>query len=255
MSKLKWDKIEERFFETGCDHGVLYVQKEGQYPEGVVWNGLTQVTESPSGAEPNDIYADNIKYLSLRSAETYGATIECYTYPKEFKACNGETEALPGVTLGQQRRKAFGFSYRTKKGNAEDGEDYGYILHLIYGGTASPSEQGHETINESPSAVTMSFEVSTTPVDVSGKGPDGKPYRPVSSLTIDSTEATRAQMDAIEKVLYGSDDETGDSNLEQYGVARLPLPDEVIEILKNAGETSENPVLPNEPGEEEVVSG
>lgn len=241
MAKLKWDKIGERFYETGCDHGVLYVQKDGGYPEGVVWNGLTSVTESPGGAEPNDIYADNIKYLSIRSAETYGATIECLFYPPEFKRCNGLTEVGTGLTLGQQRRSPFAFSYRTKKGNDTDGEDYGYILHLVYGATASPSEQSHETINESPDASTMSFEISTTPVDVSGKGPDGKPYRPVSSITIDSTLATREQMDAVEAILYGTGDATAtaaEGDTVVGTTARMPMPSELIEIFKPADEPS-----------------
>ncbi len=222
MSKIKWDQIGERFFQTGVDHGVLYPQKDGGYPKGVAWNGLVTVTENPSGAEDNPLWADNIKYLNLKSAEELGLTIECYTYPDEWKACNGESTLIKGVTLGQQRRNTFGFSYRTKKGNDTEGEDYGYILHLIYGCSASPSEKSHSTVNENPEAITFSYEISTTGVAVSGKGPDGKPFKPASSLEIDSIEAGPEAMEAIEAILYGSDTEDG----------RLPLPDELKTILE-----------------------
>lgn len=227
MSRLIWDQTGEKFFETGCDHGVLYPQKNGLYPLGVVWNGLTSVDESPSGAEDNAIYADNIKYLNLKSAEEYGMTINCYYYPDEWKKCNGETEAADGITLGQQRRNTFGFSYRTKKGNDTDGEDHGYVLHLVYGCSASPSDMTHETINDSPDAVEMSYEVTTTPVGVTGKDEDGKDYRPVSTITIDSTKTNADALSAFEDILYGKDGE-GDSAI----VARLPLPDEVISFFK-----------------------
>lgn len=217
MSKLKWDQVGERNYETGVDHGVLYPQSEGAYPKGYAWSGLTSVSESPSGAEDNAMYADNIKYLNLKSAEEFGLTVECYSYPDEFGACNGESDIADGVTLGQQRRNTFGLSYRTKKGNDTDGEDYGFKLHLVYGCSASPSERSFESINDSPDAITFSFEVTTTPVDVSGKGEDGKPYKPTSLITIDSTKVDSDKLAKFEEILYGN--ETTE--------ARLPLPDEV----------------------------
>lgn len=226
--KLKWDQIGERYYQAGCDHGVLYLQKNGAYPKGVAWSGLTSVTENPSGAEENAIYADNMKYLSLLSAETYGATIECLTAPDEWDACNGESELAPGVKIGQQRRSAFGFSYRTKLGNDTDGDDYGYILHLVYGCKASPSDQAHETINESPDTTTFSYTITTTPVDVSGKGPDGKPYKPTASVTINSTKADPEKLAALEKILYGSN---GEGDTDTGTDARLPLPDELKEMF------------------------
>jgi hypothetical protein len=221
MSKLKWDQTGNRNYETGVDHGVLYPQASGAYPKGVAWSGLTSVSESPSGAEDNALYADNIKYLNLKSAEEFGLTIECYSYPDEFAACNGESDLANGVTLGQQRRNTFGLSYRTKLGNDTDGEDYGFKLHLIYGCSASPSERSYESINDSPDAITFSFEVTTTPVDVSGKDASGKPFKPVSSVTIDSTKVTADQLAAIEAILYGDDENE----------ARLPLPDELKTIF------------------------
>lgn len=230
MAKLKWDQIGERFYETGVDHGVLYPQKNGEYPKGVAWNGLISVTESPSGAEDNALYADNIKYLNLKSAEEFGATLECYTYPDEWAACNGESDLVPGVTLSQQRRNTFGLSYRTKVGNDTDGEDHGFKIHLIYGGSAAPSERSYSTVNDSPEAITFSYEITTTPVPVSGKDGTGKPFKPVAAITIDSTKVKAEKMAALEAILYGTEATTGDSPTPGTE-ARLPLPDELKEIF------------------------
>lgn len=205
MSKIKWDQIGEKRFKTGVDHGVLYPQKGGAYPKGVAWNGLTAVNKTPSGAEDNKLYADNMQYLNLKSAETLGLTIECYMYPDEWAECNGESELANGVFLGQQRRNTFGFSYRNKLGNDTEGEDYGFEINLVYGCSASPSEQSNQTINDSPEAATFSYEVSTTPVNVSGMGPDGKPYKPAASITIDSTKVSREKLTELEEILYGKD--------------------------------------------------
>lgn len=214
MSKLIWDKIGERQYETGVSKGVLYPMSEGNYPKGVAWNGLTGVTESPEGAEATPLYADNIKYLNLMSAESFKATVEAYTYPDEFAACNGETELTTGVTIGQQTRNTFGMSYQTKVGNDADA-DAGYKIHLIYGALAAPSEKAYATVNDSPEAITFSWEVSTTPVEVEG-------FKPTASLTIDSTKVSKEKMAAIEKILYG------DTEVEP----RLPLPNEVANIIK-----------------------
>ena len=216
MAALVWDKTAERFYETGVDHGVLYVQKaDGTYNSGVVWNGLTAVTEKPDGAEPNDLYADNIKYASLRSAETFGATIEAYMYPEEFAQCDGSYAVATGVYIGQQSRKPFGFCYRTLIGNdtASD-EDDGYTLHIIYNATASPSEKNHETVNDSPDAVTMSWDLDTTPVPVSGR-------KPTATITINSTKCDAAKLKTLEDMLYGT------ANAEPT----LPSPDDVIAIF------------------------
>lgn len=218
MSRIVWDKIGERLYETGVDRGVLYPQdNEGAYPLGVPWNGLSSVSESPSGAEPTPIYADNMKYLNLMSVEEFGATIEAYTYPDEFEACDGSAELTPGVTIGQQERKLFGISYRTKIGNDVDGDNLGYKLHLVYGALASPSDRAYQTINDTPEAITFSWEVTTTPVQVEG-------HRPTASLEIDSTKVDAAKMTEIEDILYGS------GEVE----ARLPLPDEILTILEAA---------------------
>lgn len=217
MAKLVWDKTGERLYETGVSHGVLYVQDStGAYPTGVAWNGLTAVTESPSGAEATPLYADDIKYLELRSAEEFGATIEAYTYPKEFEACDGSAELAEGVTIGQQDRKAFGLCYRTIVGNDVKKNDLGYKLHLIYGATASPSEKGYQTVNDSPEAITFSWEVTTTPINVDG-------FKPTSSLTIDSTKVDKSKLDTLEAKLYGT---------ESSAEATLPTPDEVAAIFK-----------------------
>lgn len=220
MAKLVWDKTGERLYETGVDRGVLYpIQTGGLYNKGVPWNGLTAVTESPSGAEATDLYADNIKYLSMRSAETFGATVEAYTYPDEFGECDGSASLATGVTVGQQSRKMFGLCYRTTLGNDVDGNDHGYKLHLIYGATASPSERAYATINDSPEAITFSWELSTTPVNVTG-------FKPTACITIDSTKADPECLTALEEVLYGSD--TGGSGGTE---PRLPLPDEVKTLM------------------------
>lgn len=214
MSKLVWDATGERFYETGVKNGVLYVQEAGAYPKGVAWNGLTAVTESPSGAEANPLYADDIKYLNLMSAEEFGATIEAYTYPEEFEQCDGSASLATGVSIGQQARKTFGMSYRTVIGNDVAGNDLGYKIHIIYGALASPSEKAYATINDSPEAITFSWEVTTTPVTVEG-------YKPTASVVIDSTKADAAKLAALEAILYGSESEE----------ARLPLPNEIAEIM------------------------
>lgn len=205
MALIKWDQIGEKKYKTGVDHGVLYPQKNGAYPKGVAWNGLTSVNKTPSGAEDNKLYADNMQYLNLKSAETLGLTIECYMYPDEWAECNGESEIAEGVFLGQQRRNTFGFSYRNKLGNDTEGEDYGFEINLVYGCSASPSEQSNQTINDSPEAATFSYEVSTTPVNVSGVGPDGKPYKPAASITVDSTKVSREKLTELETILYGKE--------------------------------------------------
>ncbi len=209
--KLQWDKTGERFYELGVDHGVLYPQNDnGTYGTGVVWNGLTGVTESPDGADANDLWADNMKYATLRAAETFGATIEAYTYPDEFAVCDGTAEPVAGVRLGQQKRKPFGFCFRTQTGNDTASEsDDGYKIHLIYNATASPSDRSYETINDSPDAITFSWEISTTPIAVEG-------YKPISTITIDSTKFTtteqKALLTALEEKLYGKDPSTVGGN-------------------------------------------
>lgn len=217
MSKLVWDQTGERLYETGVKYGVLYVQEGAAYPKGVAWNGLTAVTESPSGAEATALYADDIKYLNLMSAEEFGATIEAYTYPDEFMACDGSASLSEGVYIGQQARKSFGLCYRTTIGNDVVNNDYGYKLHLIYGALASPSEKAYSTINDSPEAITFSWEVSTTPVNVTG-------HKPTACLTIDSTKVAPEKLAALEEVLYGKEE----------AEPRLPLPDEVVQIMTAA---------------------
>ena len=217
MSKLIWDASGERFYETGVKYGVLYPQVGAAYPKGVVWNGLTAVTESPSGAETTPLYADDTKYLELMSNEDFGGTIEAYMYPDEFKACNGEAELTAGVTIGQQSRQGFGFCYRTVIGNDTDKDKHGYKLHLVYGAMASVSERAYSTINDSPEAITFSWEFTTTPVNVTG-------HKPTSILTIESTKVDAVKLAALEAALYGTDDD------EAY----LPLPDEVLTILGGA---------------------
>ena len=221
MSKLVWDKTGERYYETGVKNGVLYIPTEGVYSKGVAWNGLTAVTESPSGAEATALYADDMKYLSLYSAEEFGATIEAYTYPDEFAQCDGSAELTKGVSIGQQTRKTFGLCYRTTIGNDTNGNDYGYKLHMIYGCMASPSEKAYATINDSPDAITFSWEVTTTPVSVAG-------FKPTASITIDSTKADPTKLAALEDILYGKDGEPGSE-------ARLPLPDEIKTLMSAAG--------------------
>ena len=223
MSKLVWDQTGERYYETGVKMGVLYPQSaSGTYPKGVAWNGLTAVTESPSGAEATPLYADDIKYLNLYSAEEFGATIEAYTYPDEFAECDGSAEVAAGVTIGQQNRKAFGLCYRTTIGNDTDGNNHGYKLHIIYGAMASPSEKAYATINDSPEAITFSWEVTTTPVSVSG-------FKPTASVTIDSTKVDGAKLKQLEAILYG------DNGSSSAGDARLPLPDEIVTLIGTQG--------------------
>lgn len=226
MSKLVWDKTGERLYETGVEKGVLYPFKEGAYSGGVVWNGLTSVSESPSGGEPTALYADDIKYLELMSTEEFGATIEAYMYPDEFMPCDGSAEISKGVVIGQQKRSTFGLSYVTKIGNDTDGSDYGYKIHLIYGAKAKPSEKGYETINDSPDAITLSWEISTTPVEVSAKG-----FKPTASVTIDSTKVKADELAALEAILYGTD--AGPSGTPTATEPRLPLPDELATIFKS----------------------
>lgn len=218
MSKLVWDKVGERLYETGVKKGVLYVMDAlGAYPSGVVWNGLVGVTESPSGAEAKPLYADDVKYLNMQSAEEFGATIEAYTYPDEFAECDGSVEIAEGVMAGQQNRKSFGLAYQTTIGNDVDGGDHGYKLHLIYGALAAPSEKAFQTINDSPEAITFSWEVSTTPVPVPGK-------KPTASIIIDSTKADATKLAALEEILFGKDGTPG-------ATARLPLPTEIITLM------------------------
>ena len=213
--KINWDETGKRLFETGTDRGVLFPQKtDGTYDKGVAWNGLTAVNESPSGAEPNDLWADNVKYATLRSAEQFGATIEAYTYPDEFAPCDGSAEIATGVYAGGQTRQAFGLSYRTLVGNDVAGTDYGYKLHLVYGATANPSEKNYETVNEDPDAITFSWELTTTGVITTG-------MKPISHITIDSTKADATKLKALEDILYGGTETD----------PRLPLPTEVITLM------------------------
>lgn len=222
MSKIVWDNTGDRLYETGVKNGVLYPQSNGTYPKGVAWNGLTAVTESPSGAEATALYADDMKYLNLYSAEEFGATVEAYTYPEEFGECDGSATIAKGVQIGQQTRKAFGMCYRTVIGNDTDGEAHGYKLHIIYGAMASPSEKAYATINDSPEAITFSWELTTTPVNVTGK-------KPTASIVIDSTKADPTKLAALEVILYGKDPTTSGGNDGEE--PRLPLPDEIAELM------------------------
>lgn len=225
MSKIVWDQDSKRLYETGVDHGVLYPKtKDGKYEGGVPWNGLTGVTESPSGAEPTALYADNIKYLNIKSAEEFGCTIECYTYPPEFKACNGEAELAVGISVGQQTRKPFGFCYRTILGNDSEGNDYGYKLHLVYGCEASPSEKSFETVNDSPNAITFSYEVTTTPVSV------GNGLKPTAIITVDSSLVDKEKLTSLEDILYGKNAGVGE-DADAGSDPRLPFPDEIAELF------------------------
>lgn len=217
MSKIVWDKSGERLYETGVEKGVLYPMLSGTYPKGVAWNGLINVTESPSGAEATPLYADNIKYLNLMSAEEFGATVEAYMYPDEFAECNGEKEVATGVKIGQQKRTAFGMSYVTRVGNDTEGDSHGYKIHIIYGALAAPSEKAYASKNDSPEAITFSWELSTTPVEVKG-------CEPTATLIIDSTTVDKGKLAELEKILYGSDE------LEPTE-PRLPLPDEIIALI------------------------
>lgn len=218
MSRLVWDKTGERLYETGVNNGVLYVQKDGAYPLGVAWNGLTAVTESPSGAEASPLYADNIKYLNLMSAEEFAATIEAYMYPEEFEECDGSKEIVPGMTIGQQTRSTFGFCYKTLIGNDTTGTKHGYKIHIVYNALAAPSEKAYATVNDSPEAITFSWEVSTTPVNVTGGDP-------TATVTIDSTRVDAEKLKALEDVLYGTEE----------AEPRLPFPDEIAALIGTTG--------------------
>ena len=215
MATLTWDETGSRYFETGIDHCVLYpINESGAYTPGVAWNGITAISESPSGADANALYADNIKYLNLIAAEDFGATVEAYTYPDEWAECDGSAEVATGVTIGQQSRKTFGLSYRTKIGNDVDGQEHGYKLHLIYGCLASTSERGYQTVNESPDAISFSWTITTTPVNVSG-------YKATACLTVDSTKVDATKLATLEAALYGT------ASAEPY----LPLPDAVAAMF------------------------
>lgn len=226
MAKLVWDQTGERLYETGVKKGVLYpVDSNGQYGTGVVWNGLTQVSENPSGAEPTALYADDIKYLNLMSAEEFKATIEAYTYPDEFMACDGSATIADGVVIGQQNRKVFGLCYTTTIGNDTDGTEHGYKIHIIYGAQASPSQKSYSTIDDSPEAITFSWEISTAPVNVTvGTGANAVSYKPTATLVVDSTQTPSAKLAQLEDILYGSDGTPGSA-------PRLPLPAEIATLI------------------------
>jgi hypothetical protein len=220
MPKLAWDAVGERFYETGVDHGVLYIpDATGIYATGVAWNGLTTVTESPSGADSNAQYADNIKYLNLISAEEFGGTLEAFTYPDEFAQFDGLATPAEGVVLGQQPRKMFGLSYRSRVGNDVNGDEHGYKLHLVYGCNAAPSEKAYNTINDSPAAITFSWAITTTPQPVAG-------YKPTALIVVDSSTADDVALGTLEDALYGDD---------TLGVAHLPTPDEVLAMFAGGG--------------------
>jgi hypothetical protein len=219
---LKWDEAGDRLYETGVDRVALYKQDAtGAYPKGVAWNGVTAINESPSGADATDLWADNIKYLSMRSAEQYGATIEAYTYPDEWAECDGSAEIATGVKIGQQVRKPFGLTYRTLIGNDVDSNDHGYKIHIIYGGTAAPSAKNYQTVNDSPEAITFSWEISTIPVNVAG-------FKPTATVEIDSTKVDSTKLGALEAVLYGTPGTGGTTGTD----GRLPLPNEIVQLLQ-----------------------
>lgn len=220
MGKILFDQIGEKFYELGVSKCVLFVMDKDthNYKDGVAWNGITSISETPEGADKTDIYADNIKYASFRALETFGGTIEAYTYPDEFAECDGSAEIAKGVSIGQQTRKSFGLAYKTLIGSDTDGNDHGYKLHLVYGCKAAPSERSHATVNDSPEALSFSWEISTTPVSVTG-------HKPTASVEIDSTKVNAEKLAAFEKILFGSD----------TAAARLPLPDEVAELFADSG--------------------
>ena len=221
MSRIIWNKVGERFYETGVDRGVLFpTTADGKYVAGVGWSGLTAVNENPSGAESNPLYADNIKYLNLTSAEDFGASIEALTYPTEFAACDGSAEIATGVTISQQTRKPFGFAYRSRIGNDTLGQEYGYKIHIVYGAQAAPSQKNRTTINESPEAMTFSWEVTTTPVEVPG-------FKPTAHLVIDSTKVPSDKLKQLEDILYGTDGAEGSTGVEP----RLLMPAEIVELV------------------------
>lgn len=237
MAELTWDDTGERTYETGVDHGVLFIPDgAGVYNNGVAWNGLVTVTESPSGAEASPQYADNMKYLNLTSAEEFGATIEAFTYPDEFAPFDGLGVPVAGVTIGQQRRGTFGFSYRTKKGNDIDGDDHGYKIHLVYGATAAPSEKAYSTVNDSPEPITFSWEVTTVPVAVTD-------MRPTALVVIDSTKVDSGDLAAFEQILYG------DTGVDP----RMPLPDEIVTIFGAGALVEVTPVAPTLVGDDLTI--
>lgn len=221
--KIKWDQNGERYYETGVDRGVLYPQLNNAYPLGVAWNGLSTVEESPSGAEANPIYADNIKYLNLISVEEFGATVTAYTYPDEFAECDGSVEVADGVQIGQQTRKLFGLTYRTIKGNDSKLNEYGYKIHIIYNCLAAPSGKSYSTVNDSPEAIEFSWELTTTPIPLEG-------YKPTATIVVDSTKTAPAKLKALEDILYGT--ESTDP--------RLPLPDEIVGLMKGTDDSSDD---------------
>lgn len=226
MSKLVWDQTGEKYYETGVDRGVVYPKDgSGAYPEGFAWNGLTAVNESPSGAESTPLYADNAKYLELTSAEEFGGTIEAYTYPDEFAACDGSADLVKGVSAMQQDRQHFGFCYRTLVGNDTTGTKHGYKIHLVYDAVAKPSSRDNSTVNDSPEAVTMSWEFSTTPVTIKADG-----FKPTAHLIVNSTKLSPAKLSKLEDILYGS----------ESAKARLPLPDEIISLVNAVSDSSDS---------------
>lgn len=223
---IEWDKTGEKLYETGCDHGVIYPISGSTYPNGEAWNGLISVSENPSGGEATKLYADNIPYVVLRSAEEYGVTIECYTYPDSFKECDGSKEIATGLTIGQQGRKIFGLSYRTKIGNDTDGDAHGYKIHIVYGCSVNPSEKSHQTTNDSPDAITFSYEATSTPVNVPGN-------QPASSFEIDSRTTPASVLSAIESILYGKASDGTNTAVKP----RLPMPDELLTIFDTTEDT------------------
>ena len=235
MAKLKWDEDGKRLYETGVDNVVLFVKKNGTYPKGVAWNGVTGISESPSGGDSNKIYADNIEYLNLISKEEFGASITAYQSPEEFDVCDGSVEVAPGVNFGQQTRAEFGLCYRTLIGNDEKDTDYGYKLHIIYGAKASPSQRDHSTVNDSPEATELSWDVTTTPAKIlTHKKEDGSELKPIAHLTIDSTKANAAKLTALLNVLYGTDADPEDP--QSVGTdSYLPLPDDLIDMMTVSG--------------------
>lgn len=229
MFQIEWDKVGEREYRTGVDRGVIYPMVSNAYPEGYAWNGLSGVTQRPSGAEETAVYADNMKYLNLLSAEDFGITIECYTYPPEFEQCNGISSYLPGIKLAQQNRKKFGFTWRTMIGNDTEGTDAGYEIHIVYNCSAGVTELTNTTVNESPEAASMSFEVSTTSVNIPGKDANGRDFKPTAHITFDSRFMTKDQLEKLEGILYGTAGE-GESKTGEV-MPRLPLPEEFPTIF------------------------
>lgn len=242
MSRLLWDQIGQKLYETGCDRGVVYPYKNNAYQKGAAWNGLEKVTESPSGAEPTALYANNNKYLNLISKEDYSATIEAYTYPDEFAECDGSAEVATGVRVRQQQRIPFGFTYRTLIGNDTEGDDHGYVLHIVYGATAKPASKDHNTVNDSPEAASLSWECSTVPVDM------GKNLRPSATIEIDSTKCDPDKLAALEDILYGKDAVAGTNGEEGTAAtdARLPLPAEIWELMDGVAQQGETPAQQGE---------